>query len=86
MLPLIGLSLSASTGNIYAGLYYPIAVAALCFVCGVVLLKETGSTLISVSYTHLAYEFNSDITTGISADPIGITSITPNTNAMPSME
>ena len=46
LLPLIGLSLSASTGNIYAGLYYPIAVAALCFVCGVVLLKETGGTLI----------------------------------------
>jgi sugar phosphate permease len=46
LLPLIGLSLSASTGNIYAGLYYPIAIAALCFVCGVVLLKETGGTLI----------------------------------------
>jgi len=31
----------ARTGNIYAGLYYPIAVAALTFVIGSVLLKET---------------------------------------------
>jgi MFS family permease len=46
LLPLIGLSLCASTGNIYAGLYYPIAVAALCFLCGVILLKETHGTLI----------------------------------------
>ena len=46
LLPLIGLSLSVSTGNIYAGLYYPIAVAAVCFICGMFLLKETGGTLI----------------------------------------
>lgn len=46
LLPLIGLSLCASTGNIYAGLYYPIAVAAMCFICGTILLKETHGTLI----------------------------------------
>jgi MFS family permease len=46
LLPLIGLSLCASTGNIYAGLYYPIAIAALCFLCGTVLLRETHGTLI----------------------------------------
>jgi MFS family permease len=46
LLPLIGLSLCASTGNIFAGLYYPIAVAGLGFVCGAFLLKETGGTLI----------------------------------------
>ncbi len=46
LLPLIGLSLSASTGNIYAGLYYPIAVAVVCFICGTLLLKETRGTLI----------------------------------------
>jgi len=46
LLPLIGLGLCASTGNIYAGLYYPIAVAAICFVFGVFLLKETHGTLI----------------------------------------
>src|SRR5581483_4349291 len=46
LLPLIGLSLCASTGNIYAGLYYPISVAAICFVCGSVFLRETRGILI----------------------------------------
>jgi MFS family permease len=46
LLPLIGLSLCASTGNIYAGLYYPISVAAICFVCGAIFLRETRGTLI----------------------------------------
>jgi MFS family permease len=41
LLPLIGLGVIARTGNIYAGLYYPIAVAALTFVVGSLLLKET---------------------------------------------
>ncbi len=46
LLPLIGLSVVAQTGNIYAGLYYPIAVAALTFVVGSLLLKETRSVRI----------------------------------------
>jgi MFS family permease len=46
LLPLIGLSIIARTGNIYAGLYYPIAVAAITFVVGSLLLKETHSVLI----------------------------------------
>lgn len=46
MLPLIGLGLCASTGNIYAGLYYPMGVAALSLIFGVFLLKETHGTLI----------------------------------------
>jgi MFS family permease len=46
LLPLIGLSLCASSGNIYAGLYYPMAVAALTFVFGMIFLKETHGTLI----------------------------------------
>ncbi len=46
LLPLIGLGLCASTGNIYAGLYYPIGVAAVCFVFGMIFLKETHGTLI----------------------------------------
>jgi len=41
LLPLIGLSIVAETGNIYAGLYYPIAIAAATFVVGSLLLKET---------------------------------------------
>jgi MFS family permease len=46
LLPLIGLSVIAETGNIYAGLYYPIAVAGVTFVVGSLLLKETHSVLI----------------------------------------
>jgi MFS family permease len=46
LLPLIGLSVIAQTGNIYAGLYYPIVVAALTFIIGSLLLKETKSVLI----------------------------------------
>jgi MFS family permease len=46
LLPLIGLGLCAATGNIYAGLYYPIGVAAVCFVFGIFLLNETHGTLI----------------------------------------
>jgi MFS family permease len=41
LLPLIGLSLCAWKGNIYAGLYYPMIVAGVTFVVGSLLLKET---------------------------------------------
>ena len=46
LLPLIGLSIIAATGNIYAGLYYPIAVAAVTFVVGSIFLTETHNVLI----------------------------------------
>jgi len=46
LLPLIGLSVIERTGNIYAGLYYPIVVASLTFIVGSLLLKETRHTLI----------------------------------------
>ncbi len=46
LLPLIGLSVCAATGNIYAGLYYPMAVAGLTFVVGSLLLRETHNTKI----------------------------------------
>ncbi|HSB26813.1 MAG TPA: MFS transporter, partial [Pyrinomonadaceae bacterium] len=46
LLPLVGLSVIAQTGNIYAGLYYPIAVASITFVVGSLLLRETKHTLI----------------------------------------
>jgi MFS family permease len=41
LLPLIGLSSVAATGNIYAGLYYPMIVASMTFVIGSLLLRET---------------------------------------------
>jgi MFS family permease len=46
LLPVIGLAVVARTGNIYAGLYYPISVALLTFVIGSLLLKETHNELI----------------------------------------
>jgi MFS family permease len=52
LLPLIGLSAVAKTGNIYAGLYYPIAIASLTFIVGCVFLKETHSTLIWKEIGH----------------------------------
>ena len=41
LLPLISLSLVARTGNIYAGLYYPIIVTSITFVVGSLLPPET---------------------------------------------
>jgi MFS family permease len=41
LLPLIGLWSCAATGNIYAGLYYPMIVASMTFVVGSLLLRET---------------------------------------------
>jgi MFS family permease len=41
LLPVIGLTICASTGNIYAGLIYPIAIAAITFITGSIFLKET---------------------------------------------
>src|SRR5215470_9940006 len=46
LLPVIGLTVVANTGNIYAGLYYPIVVASITFILGSLLLRETKHTLI----------------------------------------
>ncbi|HSE98803.1 MAG TPA: MFS transporter, partial [Blastocatellia bacterium] len=46
LLPLIGLWVVAETGNIYAGLYYPITVSVITFIVGSLLLKETNHILI----------------------------------------
>ncbi|XSG73235.1 MFS transporter [Herpetosiphon llansteffanensis] len=40
-LPFIATAVVSSTGNIYAGLWFPIGIALLTFVVGMVLLKET---------------------------------------------
>jgi MFS family permease len=42
MLPLIGVWTCAATGNLYAGLAYPMVVAFITFVVGSLFLKETG--------------------------------------------
>jgi MFS family permease len=41
LLPLIGVWVSAYTGHIYAGLYYPMVIAGMTFIVGSLLLKET---------------------------------------------
>jgi MFS family permease len=41
LLPVVGVSIVANTGNIFAGLYYPIVVASMTFVIGSLLLPET---------------------------------------------
>ncbi len=41
LVPLVGLSVCAATGNIYAGLWYPMIVASMTFVVGAIFLKET---------------------------------------------
>jgi MFS family permease len=46
LLPLIGLTICATTGNIYAGLLYPIGVALITFVVGSLYLRETHHTKI----------------------------------------
>ena len=46
LLPLIGLSVIAQTGNIYAGVYYPIVVASITVIVGSLLLRETRHVLI----------------------------------------
>lgn len=41
LLPVIGVTIVAQTGNIYAGLYYPMIVAGITFIVGSLLMKET---------------------------------------------
>ena len=41
MLPLLATAIVAATGDIYAGLWYPIGVAVMTLVIGVVFLRDT---------------------------------------------
>jgi len=54
LLPVIGVGLCAATGNLYAGLLYPISISALSFVVGSFFLRETSGTLIwsEIAETH----------------------------------
>jgi hypothetical protein len=60
LLPLIGVTIVARTGNIYAGLYYPIVVALITFVVGSLLLPETRNTLIWDEMGHGQTRSNTD--------------------------
>jgi MFS family permease len=46
LVPLIGTALVARTGNIYAGLVYPIIIAAMTLIIGLIYLRETNTTRI----------------------------------------
>jgi len=46
LVPLMSTFIVAETGNIYAGLVYPISVAVICFIVGTLFLKETTHTRI----------------------------------------
>lgn len=41
LLPVIGVALIAQTGDIFAGLYYPMAIAGITFIVGAIFLRET---------------------------------------------
>ena len=40
-LPFLAAAIVVATGNIYAGLYYPIAIAVMTLIVGAILLPET---------------------------------------------
>ncbi|HEY0193068.1 MAG TPA: MFS transporter [Kofleriaceae bacterium] len=40
LVPLVAAAIAASVGNIYAGLYYPVIVAAICLVVGALFLRD----------------------------------------------
>jgi MFS family permease len=46
LVPVIGTAIVAATGNVYAGLFYPMGVAAMTFIVGSLFVKETHTTLI----------------------------------------
>ena len=54
LVPIIGLSLIQSTGNDFAGLYYPIAIATICFFVGLFFVKETNQVDIDNAATSTA--------------------------------
>jgi len=41
MLPLLATAIVAATGDIYAGLWYPIGIAVMTLVIGLIFLKDT---------------------------------------------
>ena len=47
MLPLTAAALVAANGNIFAGLYYPVIVAAVTFVIGLIFVRESREHRIS---------------------------------------
>jgi hypothetical protein len=51
---MIGLAWITATGNNFAGIWYPMIIAGICFVVGMILLKETNKVDISDESTSLS--------------------------------
>ena len=56
LVPLIGVAWIQATGNNFAGLWWPMAVAAVCFVFGLILVKETNHVDITDATTTFAHK------------------------------
>jgi len=54
LVPIIGLSLLSSTGNNFAGLWYPMGITAICLVVGTLYVKETNQVDIEDASTSTA--------------------------------
>jgi hypothetical protein len=54
LVPMIGLAWITATGNNFAGIWYPMIIAGLCFVFGMFMLKETKDVDITDDSTSLS--------------------------------
>jgi MFS family permease len=54
LVPIIGLAWITASGNNFAGLWYPMLIAGICFIIGLVLLKETKDVDISDASTTIS--------------------------------
>jgi hypothetical protein len=54
LVPMVGLAWITATGNNFAGIWYPMIIAAVCFTVGMILLKETNKVDISDASTSLS--------------------------------
>jgi MFS family permease len=64
LVPIIGLTMLTATGNNFAGLWYPMLIASICFVVGALLLPETKEQDIGAGQAMA--------TTSVSAVPVAL--------------
>ncbi|AGG08253.1 MFS transporter [Dehalococcoides mccartyi] len=60
LVPMIGLILINATGNDFAGLWWPMAIAGICLVVGFLLIKETNKVDISDASTSISVKHEAD--------------------------
>jgi MFS family permease len=54
LVPMIGLAWITASGNNFAGIWYPMIIASICFIVGMIMLKETKDVDITDESTSLA--------------------------------